>query len=107
MKIDKEKFNKLKQLDRIEYRQKWTHINSGGVNFNIHVWGLIIIATIFGTVGIVSSRISFLTLSLALYKIAFVVFIASIGFNVMDFIFQHVRTRKLEEEYFSVEVKKK
>ena len=107
MKIDKEKFNKLKQLDRIEFRQKYENINSSSVNLHIHVWGLMIMATIFGTVGLVSSRIALLNLSVMLYKIGFVVIIVSIGFNVIDWIFQSIRTKKLEEEYFSVEVKKK
>lgn len=106
MKIDKEKFNQLKQLDRIEFRQKYRNINEGGVSLNIHVWGLLIMGSIFGAVGLVSSRISLLNLSLALFKVALIVFFAHIGFNVIDIIFQHKRTKQLEEEYFSVEIKK-
>lgn len=107
MRIDKEKFNQLKQLDRIEFRQKYRNINEGSVNLNIHIWGLIILGTIFLSVGLVSGRISFLTISLALFKIAFIILIASVGFNIIDFIFQHKRTEDLEKEYFSIGVKKK
>ncbi len=106
MKINKEKFNQLKQLDRIEFRQKYRNINEGSVSLYIHVWGLIIIGSIFGAVGLVSNRISLLNLSLALFKLSFIVLFASIGFNVIDIIFKYIRTKKLEEEYFSVEIKK-
>lgn len=106
MRIDKKKFNQLKQLDRIEFRQKYNNINEEGVSLSLHVWGLMIMATIVGTVGIVSGRISLLNLSFVLIKVAVIVFIASFGFNIVDSIFQHKRTKELEEEYFSVEIKK-
>lgn len=107
MKLDKEKFNQLKQLDRIEFRQKYRNINEGGVSLDLHVWGLLIIGSIFGTVGLVSGRIPLLNLSIALFKVAFIVLVISLGLNLIDFIFKTIRTKKLKEEYFSVEVKKK
>jgi len=106
MKINKEKFNQLKQLDRIEFRQKYRNINESSGSLNIHIWGLIIMGSIFGTVGLVSSHISLLNLSLALFKVALVVIVAGFGLNILEHIFQHKRTKELEEEYFSVEIKK-
>ncbi len=106
MKIDKEKFNQLKQLDRIEFRQKYRNINEGGFSLNIHVWGLLIMGSIFGTVGLVSSRISLLNLSIILFKVAVIVLVVSVGLNIAEIIFESKRTKELEEEYFSVEIKK-
>lgn len=106
MKIDKEKFNQLKQLDRIEYRQKHRNINEGNFSLQFHALGFIIIAAIFGTVGLVSGRISFLNVTLILLKLAFIVLVLDIGFGILISIFKHKKTKELEEEYFSVEIKK-
>jgi len=106
MKLEKEKFNQLKQLDRIEYRQRYRNINEGKVSLDLHVWGLLIIGSIFGTVGLVSSRLIFLNVTILFLKVAFLVWVLDIGLNIAGSIFKRKETRKLDEEYFSVEVKK-
>jgi len=107
MKLDKEKFNQLKQLDRIEFRQRYNSINEGNVSLQIPVWALIIIASIFGTVGLVSGRISFLSVSLLVLKLAFILILLDVGLSLFISVLKSKKTRELEEEYFSVEVKKK
>jgi len=106
MKIDKEKFNQLKQLDRIEFRQRYNKINEGTISLQIPVWALIIIGSIFGTVGLVSGRISFVSVSLLTLKLAFILILLDVGLGLFLSALQSKRTKELEEEYFSVEVKK-
>ncbi len=107
MKIDKEKFNQLKQLDRIEYRQRYRSINDGGVSLKLPAWSLMIMASVFGTVGLVSSRLSLLDISLFLVQLSILTLVLDIAINTSFLIFKHKKLKKLEEEYFSVEVKKK
>jgi len=106
MKIDKEKFNQLKQLDRIEYRQRYRNINEGGVSLKLPAWSLIIMASIFGTVGLVSSRISLLDISIFLVQLSILTFVIDVVINFTVLIFKHKKIKELEEEYFSVEIKK-
>jgi magnesium-transporting ATPase (P-type) len=107
MKIDKEKFNQLKQLDRIEFRQKYNNIHDPYFSLETMIWALIILASLFGTIGLVSSRISFLHIMIGLVKLTFIMIVLDVGLKIILSIFQSKNTKKLEEEYFSVEVKKK
>ncbi len=106
MKIDKEKFNQLKQLDRIEFRQRYNNINEKGISLKVPAWSLMIIASVFGTVGIVSGRVSLLDISIFLIQLSLITIVLDVGINTTIFIFKLKRTKELEEEYFSVEVKK-
>ncbi len=106
MKIDKEKFNQLKQLDRIEFRQKYNQINQGGVSLKIPAWSIMIMASVFGTVGLVSSRLSLLDISIFLIQLSLITIVLDVVINFTYLIFKHKRIKELEEEYFSVEIKK-
>ncbi|KKN48515.1 hypothetical protein LCGC14_0652080 [marine sediment metagenome] len=106
MKIDKDKFYKLKQLDRIEYRQRYNMINDPDVSLEVPFFGFLIIATIFGTIGKVSGYVPFLQATLLLIKVAAFILILHIALTIITWIIKIKLKSDLEEEYFSVEVKK-
>lgn len=97
MKIDKEKFNQLKQLDRIEYRQKLILINDIGNDSFRHIFAAIIILMFSGFFIFVNLTITFLGffLSFFIFILAIVELVLYIKCNV-----------DLPNEYFKVEVKK-
>ncbi len=115
MKIDKEKFDKLKQMDRIEYRQKVEEIKS----FHETSWGLpflkgIIIIGFFLILlipqGYSVFGIEFVNDITNLLKYSFALFLYfAMGGFICDLTFNYLMKKKLselEEEYFSIEVKK-
>ncbi len=115
MEIDKEKFDKLKQLDRIEFRQKKEIIKS----WKEGSWGLVFIipAVVFIFVWVLLVPqgynvwgLEFVNdLSNVMWKSIGFLFGLSIGGFIVDFIFYLIRKKNLEElneEYFSVELKK-
>jgi len=92
MKIDKEKFNKLKQLDRIEFRQKFNFIDRGiGVGL---VLGIILL----------SFSMLFSTLEDKFSSVFF--FIMGIAIPLIIINISKKEISKLESEYFTAEVKK-
>ncbi len=115
MKIDKEKFNSLKQLDRIEYQQKVEIIK----NFNSSSWGttflflfVLIIAFIMILIpqGYSAFGIEFVLdlVGASSFFLGFISVLIILGYSI-DFLFYLMRKKnlaELEEEYFSVEVKK-
>lgn len=117
MKIDQKKFDKLNQLDRIEFRQKEDRIKDKyevgllitAVNtILIGVGFILLIAIGVYNINIESSRILFNLLgSWSLGK----VLIIFIGVSLLgDFLIIHFRKEKLnslEEEYFNMNPKKK
>ena len=106
MKIDKEKFNELKQLDRIEFRQRYRNINEELPSLTLMIWNLVIITFLFGTMGIATNNLAFLNIALVLIKITLIAILLNIGLFFIFSIFKHKTTKELEKEYFSVEVKK-
>ncbi len=111
MEIDKEKFNKLKQLDRIEYRQKLNRIEKEEGGMFDFVLALMIISTIFLTGAVIIQE--FGRFSLTLYEagtntmyFAMFLFIIHIIFKMVQHYRQYKLKEKLEKEYFKIEVKK-
>ena len=112
MKIDKEKFNKLKQLDRIEFRQKLDYINNmGNRSFN-YLYSLFVIATIFFSTYIISSLIMEESI-IILFKITSSVIFLAFFMSFVEFMLtlsylirRNKLRRELEEEYFEIGVKK-
>ncbi len=113
MKIDKKKFNKLKQLDRIEFRQKWDRIENLGFSVINLVFISLIIFSIFFSASILSQNIlekvsyslinfaiKFFILSIFMW---FIEIVLLIGFSIR----KNNLKKELFEEYFSVEVKSK
>ena len=114
MKIDKEKFNKLKQLDRIEFRQKLNYINEyfggfsvfGFINFSMIIMGFLLLLVLSSyniSKELFVSALNLIqpTLQLLLFGIFIILLL-----DIVSFILKIKRLRELEEEYFSVEVKK-
>ncbi len=112
MKIDKEKFNKLKQLDRIEFRQKVREIREIDVSvMNILYFSLfaLLILLVGGTLSIEINGTMHLALLNAISNFVNFFFFFFILEILLMIIFSHIRSTrfaKLEKEYFSVEVKK-
>ena len=108
MKIDKEKFNKLKQLDRIEFRQKYKEIPDGsGMYSLINVaFFIAILGTILGAVFYNSGQVELLNLAELFLNISLILFV--VGAMVSFVLLIHVKKKieELEQEYFKVEVKK-
>ncbi len=115
MKISKEKFNKLKQLDRIECRQKIQLINKR-YNYSLSFgFGLLLI--IIALLCILISLNTYqmgdrdITIDLAeagglIFKLAFLYFFVQIALFFVFAMLGNNKLRKLEEEYFKIEVKK-
>ncbi len=99
MKINKEEFNKLSQLDRIEFRQRY---NECGLSISIGniLWYMLIIATILLVGGLKTEFISIINLVIYLIFIEF-------GLLIICPIVTITRQNKIIQEYFKVEVKKK
>ena len=129
MKIDQEKFNSLKQLDRIEFRQKLDLINKRfdfSFNFSFYL-GFFIIGFLILLVGLNFYEISLfnidggvnegidegakileslLNVVLIIFKVSLLLIFIDILFMIIYSILKHKKLSELEEEYFSVEVKK-
>ena len=129
MKIDKEKFNSLKQMDRIEYRQKFNGINERydvplnfGFYFALLVVGLLVMIiglnvfeiSLFNIDGGVNEGIeegykimeSLVHAALIIFVLGIFIVFIDIIFSIIYLILKHKKLSELEEEYFSVEVKK-
>lgn len=116
MDIKQEDFDKLKQLDRIEYRQKEDKINSqhdgsfGGVflKFNIFmmVFGIFIILMLLvggAEIELIKDAVLFFA-----YGIMFLALCMILG-GIIDFILLLITIKninELQERYFKIEVKK-
>lgn len=114
MKITQEDFDKLKQLDRIEYRQKEDKINNSVLNFGefcsmanfvlLFFLSVLILSILYESV---TFNISLLFLKITTILIGFSYLIYYIlGFFLV--IRRHKRIKELNAEYFSskTEVKK-
>jgi len=110
MKINKEQFNKLSQLDRIEFRQRQREIEekypitiSGMVNSIFLIIFLFMCITIVNIYLVVIGSSDVITPAL---WILIIIPLAYIG-DMISMIMNSKRTKELCEEYFKVEVKKK
>ena len=106
MKIDKKQFNKLKQLDRIEFRQKLNSIKEFGFNFQDCFWYILIISTIFLIGGKILGNFQFIDVSIVLFLFAIFICFIDICLIIGCTIIRHKEMKILMEEYFKVEVKK-
>ncbi len=129
MKLDKEKFNKLKQLDRIEFRQKLAEIKEKyDVSISwIFVFGMMIIGFLLILIGLNFYDLALVDLDggineginegkevldslvdagIFAFKIAFAYLIIEIIINFISTIIEIKKRRELEKEYFKIEVKK-
>lgn len=129
MKIDKEKFYKLKQLDRIEYRQRSKEIEdkySYPISWNL-IFGMIILGLLIMLLGLNIFDVSLANIdggenkgvewgegvmvklfSMAglIFKLTFIVLVIEILISFVSATVGIKKLKELEEEYFSVEVKK-
>ena len=114
MRIDKEKFNQLKQLDRIEYRHKLNEIKEyfdGFGFFSFVNWSMIILGFVL-LLAISSYSISeelFLSLLSIIFPLGKILIFLALFLLICEIIESFVKWKKikeLEEEYFSVEIKK-
>ena len=110
MKIDKDKLNKLKQLDRIEFRQKFERIE--GIKFSLFntLWYTLIITGIFmvGSETTIKNEVA-LRFSQLTSLFLFVTFFLILLHIVLSLVYYLVIVKKKEElfkEYFKVETKK-
>jgi len=109
MKIDKKQFNKLSQLDRIEFRQREIEINKkvpvgysllifSGIIISIYI-AIFLLCNIYATL----NGVALVELSKVIWLILPFSFLIDLYFNIRN----QIETNKLVSEYFKVEVKKK
>lgn len=106
MKIDKKLFNKLKQLDRIEFRQKLKMISEVGVSLGDCSWYVMIIWAIFATGSIISWNPALVMLSAITFKIVIFLIILEILFLLLSSQVRKKMKKELYAEYFKTGVKK-
>lgn len=115
MKINQEKFYKLKQLDRIEYRQRQELIseryNYGEFitfTFTIFICGLILLLMSMNAyhMGGEEASLNLIKTSILIFKVGIIYFIISIIISIGLYLLKCKKLLELEEEYFKVEVKK-
>ena len=99
MNIPEKQFNKLSQLDRIELRQKFDKCNADTNVIDV-IFYVLIISSVF-TVG------GYRELAIYSLIVAFYAMIFQIIFYIIGIFITSNRKRKLCEEYFKIEVKKK
>jgi len=110
MKIDKKQFNKLSQLDRIEFRQRRNEIDE---KYPLGISGTVnsIFICIFYLMIIVIMRMYILLSGLTFtfnptFWVLFIIPLSYIG-DMINMIINSKKTRELTQEYFKIEVKKK
>lgn len=106
MKIDKEQVNKLKQLDRIEYKQEMLKIfgffNTGSIIVLIlYIFGAMMLFTFAMSLESEGSWIIILILACFVLLFSLCLFLAKIIDNRVD-----KMVEELDDKYFKVEVKK-
>ena len=109
MRIDKEKFDKLKQLDRIEFRQKYNIINKPHDFFLFYLFLIsMVLSSIFGVGSYISieKSLDFMIGSITFYVMGVFLFLGFIILSIIQLIVSSKFNRELEEEYFKIEVKK-
>lgn len=115
MKLIQDQFNKLKQLDRIEYRQKEDRIRNfaktkiGGKALKVlGLWVILYILLI--PQGYLVWGIEFVNDATIVFKAFFIFFMtASIFGFLIDIVFNLIRNKnikELNEQYFKIEVKR-
>jgi len=111
MKIDKESFNKLKQMDRIELLLKAKRIEDNNYNTNLS-WAtnLLFYIIMITLVGYIAFGLSFINriniiLRFSIYLISLGICI-DIFLSLLFYIINSKKEKELMNEYFKIEVKK-
>lgn len=99
MKIPEKQFNKLSQLDRIEFRQKLDYCNID-MSIRDSIYLILILTAVFMVGGYGEVATYFLI-------VAFYLIICQIFFYIIGIFITSNRKRRLYEEYFKVGVRKK
>lgn len=111
MKIKQEQFNKLNQLDRIEFRQKQDRIKdiysaSLNVEYFIMLIMFLFIIDIF-----LSFRAGYWVISLKTHVLVLQIVLICFLINLAHYIFNNIlevkKLKELQEEYFKIEVRRK
>jgi uncharacterized BrkB/YihY/UPF0761 family membrane protein len=116
MRITKEKFNELKQLDRIEFRQKYNLITKNRGSFTtllMYLSGFLGIFTLI-IINIIlninyhegeNAALEFAKSMSSAYSIIPIVFIFIILLGFISWLIRNYNLIKLEQEYFTEEIK--
>lgn len=112
MDIKQEDFDKLKQLDRIEYRQKEDRLEKKYEDLHFPYGDIaLIFMGIIGFLILLSWRLESYMISLetiiSLMKATIIITVLGILFNLTNSLFKVKAIKKLNSEYFKVEVNKK
>ena len=99
MKIDKKLFDKLPQLDRIEFRQRYENCYVHSSIGNL-LWYLLIIFVVLITSGFADAAMSMVDLMINLFLI-------EIALIIGTSLITKASRKKLCEEYFKVGIKKR
>jgi hypothetical protein len=95
MNIRKQDFNKLSQLDRIEFRQRYEMGRISSVSIIDYAYYVLIIAVIAGVTG-------YMGLFATMIKVTALIVIADILFRLFRGSVNKSRINELEREYFGV-----
>ena len=113
VKIEQEDFDKLKQLDRIEYRQQEDRINENSDNGVIELFYVsIIMSGIFTASSLViknltgSINYNLFNIASIFLSISIIVFIIHYILLFISLLIKRKRLKDLQEQYFKTEVKK-
>jgi uncharacterized membrane protein len=113
MKITEEKFNKLKQLDRIEYRQKEYNINNDSDDGLLRLFHVsIILSGIFTASFLVIKNLTgdinynLFNIASLFLKVSVICFIIHYILSFISILIRHKKLKELQEQYFKIEVKK-
>ena len=89
--------DRLSQLDRIEFRQKYANMDKNGFNLGLFpcCWYLLILACLFGLNGYVE-------VSLRFFDFIWAVLIVQTIFIIIDIVSSRNGKKKLFEEYFEI-----
>lgn len=112
--MEQKQFDKLKQLDRIEYRQKEERIKKhfDGYSYDLFytiaflILVSLIFASIFGVNNYKDAAESFINFASVMLGILITIFIVILGLNIFDVLLENKHIKELQKEYFKVEVNK-
>lgn len=114
MKITQEQFDKLPQLDRIEFRQKFEYIKRNKIDTNpfsflndMAILGILLLIAGIGLANIdIETAYNFLNSVMPIFvKLVAIVFTLMILLNIFFSLDNKKKLNRLEEEYFKVEAK--
>lgn len=115
MKIEKKDFYKLKQLDRIEYRQRYDFIERNRPDFApfsfiytmlfIFAYVILLIFVVYNVSEEAARNLS--NILPLIIQIGFIVFMILLTFQIATYFIFYKKIKELEKEYFNIGVKNK